>query len=130
MLFQNEGEAFNVSLVSCKVIRRLTNVLLGRTIPRNRITVHMGEFRHRTMHRPLGCRVSVVRLFHWLTRLLCLTEVKGDLDNRCIHRRRRCQGTADTNEELDLHHLLRSCRHLRRHYGHHLLVKAQPAHGH
>lgn len=51
--------------------------------------------------------------------------LQGYIHHRLIHPRRRRQGTPNTNEEFDLHHLLRGCSHLRSHHGHRLLLEVE-----
>ena len=53
-----------------------------------------------------------------------LIMAQGHLYYRRFDTRRRCQSTADTNEEPYLHHLLRSRRHLRGHNVDRLLCEA------
>lgn len=49
---------------------------------------------------------------------------QGYLHHWNIDYRRWCQGAQDTNEELDLYHLLRGCGHLRSHHVYCLLGQA------
>ena len=48
---------------------------------------------------------------------------QGDLHHRLLDPRRRCQGTSNKNEELDIDHLLRSRGNLRRYHVDRLLRK-------
>ena len=46
---------------------------------------------------------------------------QGDFHHRLLNSRRRCQSSSNTNEKLDIDHLLRSRGNLRRHHVYRLL---------
>ena len=54
-----------------------------------------------------------------------LTGFQGYIHHRLIDPRRWRQSTPNTDEKLDLHHLLRGCSHIRSHHGHRLLVEVE-----
>ena len=63
MLFNGEGEAFNVWQSPDKKKRmkfRLTAVQLGRRIPRVDITIRLGRLGNRPLHGSFSCRSGMV----------------------------------------------------------------------
>ncbi|KAL8735086.1 MAG: hypothetical protein Q9181_002924 [Wetmoreana brouardii] len=61
LLFNGEGEAFNVYIQKTRhAYGTKLIVTQGRTIPRDRLTLHLGEYRHRTLYRALSSRSSMV----------------------------------------------------------------------
>ena len=107
----------------------------GWTIPRNSVSIRLGNDRNRPLHWPLRSRRSMVCLhsipFPQTIRSLqplqpMLTTplfTQGYLHNRFLHPRRRRQSSPHPHQKPHLHHLLRSGRHLRRHHGHRLFRK-------
>jgi len=78
------------------------------------------------VHRPIGRRGGMVcPWIYTMTPCKMSDNVQGYIHHRLLDPRRRRQSTPNTNEELDLHHLLRGCSHLRSHHGHRLLVEVE-----
>jgi F0F1-type ATP synthase membrane subunit c/vacuolar-type H+-ATPase subunit K len=62
MLFNGEGEAFNVrNYALIEVTTNADIILPGRSIPGNSISIYLGLIRHRLVHRIIGGRSSMVR---------------------------------------------------------------------
>ena len=103
--------------------------LQRRRFPRIHLTLRLGFSRHRAMYRVVGSGSSMVS--HIPRRRTeadkqdmegqQLRQTQGHLHNRHIDPRWWSESTTNPNEELDLHHFLRSRSNLRSHYEHCLL---------
>ncbi|CBX93795.1 predicted protein [Plenodomus lingam JN3] len=62
MLFNNEGEAFNVRNTPLRTTHHscANSLPPGWSLPRKRLTIHIREFGHSAMHRSLRCRIRMV----------------------------------------------------------------------
>lgn len=80
--------------------------MIGRSLPRKHLALHMGQFGCCPLHWPFRRRISMVCAARIFVFKQHLTASKGNLDYWSIHSRWWCQGTQDKDEELDLHHFL------------------------
>jgi hypothetical protein len=141
---ENEGETL---MVIRYALPRRRGSLQRRRFPRIHFALRLGFYRHRALHWTVGRGSSLVsnlpRVMEWhhdqgqdgasgrnmqyrgtqrQTQKQQLRQItQGHLHHWHIDPRRRRQGSTHPDEELDLHHLLRSRGHLRGHHEHRLL---------
>lgn len=134
MLFQGEGEAFNV----CRISRSRYSCLPSRAPLANRTRRRSaGSWRKCLLSRGRTSVLGYALAAPWLEldgmgrRCKCLmgsglTRVRpqGYLPDGFVDRRWWCPGPENPDQKLDFHHFLRGCRYLRCHHGHRLLRQA------